>query len=246
MIEVQMNADFVNSVLNHPSVRPDVADVADGVIDMAPVMARQNVLILGGEHGVFVVFKLFDGSYEVHTAVLPEGRGAWTRAFATAGARFMFTSTDCVEILTRVPEGHVAAAELTRVMGFRRQFTTPPECLFRGERVRCAIYSLTIQDWSVTAPGCAEKGAKFHDWLNSRVTAGSPHEPDPDHNRIVGITLDMMQAGLIAKGVIFYNRYAFTARHPQITLLGMNPPQIRFDAGVLTLEGGQIRLETSH
>lgn len=243
-IERATSADRINAILNHPAVRPDVADVADGTLDITDkVVGTENVCLVG-EHGAFFVFKFFPGTWECHTAILPDGRGAWARQFATAGAHYMFTATDCVEILTRVPEGHVAAAALTRSMGFRVQFSTPPECLFRGKRVPCTVYALTLQDWAMSASEI--DGARFHEWLNQQVTVGQPHDPDPDHNRIVSIALDMIKAGQVAKGVIFYNRYAAAARHDGISLLSLDPPRVRFDAGILAFEDGQIRFEPCH
>ena len=246
MIERATDATFINGILNHPEVRPWVADLGEGELDISVAVAKPENVCLVGEFGAFFCFKYFDGSYEVHTQILSQGRGEWARQFAEAGAHYMFTATDCVEILTRVPEGHVAAAALTQAMGFRLQFVTPPECLFRGKKVPCSIYVLTLQDWSVRATWLTQRGAAFHAWLNAQISAGEPHPDDPEHNRIVGIALDMIAAGRAAKGVIFYNRWAFAARHLPIALLRLAPPQIRFDAGVLTMEGGTIRLEQCH
>lgn len=246
MIRRTQDAEQLNRIVNHPDIRPFVADMSVGELDLSPQVANAANICLVGEFGAFLCFKFYEGCYEVHTQVLPEGRGEWTRRFAETGAHYMFTATDCVEILTRVPEGHMPALALTKTMGFRRQFTTPPEVLFLGNRVTADIWSLTIQEWAPRAEGVEAKGGAFHDWLNRQVEGGKPHPPDSDHNRIVGITLDMMRAGQIAKGVVWYNRWAFAARHPAISLVGMEPPQVRFDAGILTLEGGAIRFEPCH
>jgi hypothetical protein len=244
IIERATSADRINAILNHPAVRPDVADLAAGRIDMTNKIVGTDNVCLVGRYGAFFCFKYFAGSYEVHTQILPEGRGVWAKEFAVAGAHYMFTATDCVEILTRVPEGHVAASVLTRSMGFKLQFTTPPECLFRGKRVPCAIYALTIQDWAMSVS--EEAGAEFHEWLNSQVTAGEPHQPDPDHNRIVGISLDMIRAGQVSKGVVWFNRHAAACRHEGVSLLSLDPPRVRFDAGILAFDNGQIRFEPCH
>jgi hypothetical protein len=71
---------------------------------------------------------------------------------------------------------------------------------------------------------------------------GQPHAEDPDHDRIVGIAIDMFTSGRPAKAVVWYNRWAFAARHAPISLLGLEPPTVRFDAGVLTLVDGEIHL----
>ena len=244
IIERVTSANRINAILNHPAVRPDVADIGDGVIDMSEKIVGTENVCLVGEYGAFFCFKFFTGTYEVHTQILPEGRGVWAKQFAVAGAHYMFAATDCVEILTRVPDGHVAAAVLTRSMGFRAQFSTPPECLFRGRRVACTIYALTIQDWAMSASD--EGGAMFHEWLNRQVAAGQPHDLDPDHNRIVSIALDMIKAGQVGKGVIWFNRWAAACRHEGITLIGLDPPRVRFDAGMLVFEDEQIRFEPCH
>jgi hypothetical protein len=242
MIRRTTDAALINAILNHPDVRPDVADMGQGEIDISAAVGDPANVCLIGEYGAFVCFKFYEGCYEVHTQILPEGRGEWAVGFAKAGAKFMFTATDCVEILTRTPQGHIAAVALTRAMGFRQQFVTPPECLFRGQRVPAAIWSLTIQDWALRQDHMAEEGARFHGWMGQRID-GVPHEPDPDHNRVVGISLAMIAGGQTAKAVVWYNRWAFAARHQPIRLLSLDPPRIAFDAGVLVLQDGRVVLE---
>jgi hypothetical protein len=242
MITRTTDAAFINSVLNDEAVRPWVADLGEGEIDITPIVENPANVCLVGEHGAFVCLKFFEGIYEVHSAVLSAGRGEWARRFAHAGAHYMFTATDAVEILTRVPEGHVAAAALIYSMGFTPQFKTPPECRFRGKLVPVSVYTLTLQDWSVKLAGpLAEKGRRLHEWMNSQID-GEPHAEDPDHNRIVGITFDMFKAGRAAKATVFYNRWAYAARHPPITLLSVDPPRIKFDAGELSIVDGQLCL----
>lgn len=242
ILERVNNADLLNRVVNHPAVRPWVVDdTHDGELDLSAQVADPNNICLAGEHGVFLCFRYFPCFYECHTQVLPSGRGAWTVEFAKAGAHYMFTATDCIEILTRVPKGHLAATALTRYMQFRPQFTTPPETRFRGKIVPVTVYSMTIQDWALRQDSLAIKGAEFHDWLNRQVAVGTPHPPDPDHNLIVGVALSMIEAGRPAKGVSWYNRAAFAARHPPVALLSIDPPTVRFDAGVLTMgKGGEL------
>jgi hypothetical protein len=244
VIQRATDAKFLNYVANHPAVRPDVADAAEGVLDLS--VRIDDALVLTGEHGAFIVFRYGVGTYECHSLFLPDGRGEWGREFAEAGLEYMFCATDCIDLLTRVPQGHVGAKALARICGFEPEFTTPAECLFRGQRVPCAIRSLSLQRWATRAPGMAERGAKFHDWLNTSNLAGEPHAKDPDHNRVVGITIAMFKAGQPSKATAFYNRWATAARHEPIRLLSHAPPQISFDAGVLTLENGEIRLEARH
>lgn len=246
MIERTTDAAAINAILNHPAVRPTVADVTDGPLDVSDRVSNPDNVSLVGEYGAIVFFKYCDGIYEVHTQILPEGRGKWACQFAQECLRYMFTSTDCIEVITRVPQGHIGAKALTEMMGFRLQFTTPPECRFRGELVPAYVYSLTLQEWFPRAPGLEECGEHFHLWLNKQVGDGEPHGFDPGHNRVVGLALGMAAAGQIRKAVVFYNTRAVAARHATITLLTEDPARVKFDAGLLTVVGETIRFERAH
>lgn len=246
MIERATDAEWANRVLNSPVVRPDVADEKDGPLNIEPIVANPLNVVLNGEHGVFVVIGYGGGIYEAHTAILPSGRGAWAVEFARAGFRYMFTTTDCVEVLTRVPKGHIAAKALTERVGFRHQFTTPAECLFRGSKVPCHIYTMTLQEWFTTASEMEAIGEQFHAWLQSKLGKMGAHEDDPAHNRVVGITIEMFRSGKARKAVVWYNRTAIASRHVKITLLSESPAQVQFDAGILTMRDGGIVLERAH
>lgn len=242
------DAEQINAILNHPAVRPDVAEPKDGALDIAERAAQPGNVCLVGEHGAFVVLRYDAGIYEVHTAILPSGRGEWAKAFAEEGAKFMFTHTDCVDLLTRVPQGHIAAKALTEMNGFRHQFTTPADTLFRGRLVPCHVYYLTLQEWATRAPGMEQIGASFHAWLTAQVGDGhgEPHEDDPAHNRVVGVALSMVQGGQAVKGVMWYNRCSIAARHPMIRLLSIAPVQIRFDAGILSMTEHGLEFSRPH
>lgn len=244
LVERTNDAIRINEIANHPAIRPWIAPGYDAV-DLSDKVAEPANVMLVGDHGAFVVFNYGGGIYEAHTMVLPEGRGEWCRMFCVAGTTYMFCVTDCAEILTRVPHGHTSADRLTRAMGFELQFTTPAETEFRGSVVPVAVWSLSIQKWALLCKHFEQQGASFHDWMSTRLS-GMPHANDPDHNRIVGITLEMMRDGQYQKGIVWYNRWALAARHPVISLLNENPVQVKFDAGILTLQDGRIEVEQLH
>lgn len=245
LLELQTDAGLMNGVINHPGVRPDVADMGEGVLDLSATIADPRTVCLAGDHGGFLCFKYDAGIFEVHSAVIPSGRGKWAKEAAEEFVQFMFCQTDCIEILTRIPEGNVAAMALARSVGFRPQFVTPAECLFRGEKVSCAIWVLTLQEWSVRATDLSTLGQRFHQWMN-QVFSGTPHGHDEDHDRIVGISLEMVRYGQVLKGVAFYNRWAIAARHAKVNIVSSSPVQIGFDAGILTVQNGEFSLEARH
>lgn len=248
MIEVirSFDASFINEVLNDPDVRPDVAEQSAGRIDISKAVADTDNVLLIGEHGGTFLFKLMPGLYEVHTQVKAGGRGAWIVDFVRAGARWMFTHTDCFEIVTRVPINHHAARSLTLMAGMRREFTRHDECYWRGDKQDVEAYSWRIQDWIVKTPELEERGEAFHEFLHSEAKrlgiADQPHPNDPQHNRYVGAALEMLQGDQLAKAINFYNRWALMARHPIITLQSVKPVTVRFDIGDLIVENGAMRV----
>lgn len=242
MIQVERcrSADRINRVLNDPYVRPWVADSREGVLDVSPQVADEKNVLLMGEHGGVFLFKLLTGFYEVHTQVLRSGRGAWTNAFLAAATHWMFTHTDAVEILTRVPQGHVAAKAATLANHMTYEFTRHRECKFRGALVDVDIYALRLFDWVKHYPAFIDRGRWFHDRLHAEALrlgiTTPPHEDDENHNLYVGASFDMIANGELAKGVAFYNRWAIVSRHPPIAIVSSDPPVVKFDIGFLHLK----------
>lgn len=137
-IERQTTAARINAVLNDPGVRPWVADAAEGKLDITAAVENPNNYCLMAEHGGCMFFRLMPTIYEVHTQVLPEGRGPWAIAMIRAAIHSMFARTDAWEIMTRVPRTHIAAKAATLRVGARFEFTRDDPCLFRGELVNLA------------------------------------------------------------------------------------------------------------
>jgi len=240
------DARHINMVLNHPVVRPWVADVGEGVLDINPIVQNENNVLLMGEHGGCLFFCPQPGVYEVHTQVLPEGRGPWALDFVRGCARWMFTRTPAFEITTRVPHGHIAAKALTIAAGMRYEFTRDDGPVFRGRRVGVDIFSYRVQDWMQSADEMIAVGADLHAQMHAEAArlgiTDTPHEDDENHNRYAGAALEMAMNGQIKKGVLLYNRWAFSARHALIALKSIDPPIIKFDIGYLCLKGGKIEV----
>jgi len=243
MVWREFDAKHINQVINHPVVRPDVADLGNGHLDISPVVENQNNVLLMGEYDGCPCFCVQPGLYEVHTQVLPEGRGKWALDFVRAGMDWMFTHTDAVEITTRVPREHKAAKILTVAAGMKFEFERQDGVCFRGQDMPVDIYAVRIQDWArVAAHALAERG----EWLHRRMAeeaariglTDKPHDNDENHNVYAGATYEMAAAGQVRKAVIWYNRWAFMARHPLISLVSETPPAIRMDIGLMVIKAG--------
>lgn len=245
-IDRAYDAARFNQILNDPAVRPWVADAQEGTLDVSPAVANRNNILLMGDHGGCMFFALQVGLFEVHTAFLPSGRGEWSRNFLWGVGLWMFTRTHAVEILTRVPHGHLAARTATLGAGMHPAWTREDCCVFRGRPVPVEIFSAKVQDWVWEAPWLAEMGQSFHDSINQQAAAlgitEQPHEDDDNHNRIVGLCFQMFRWGQAAKATVLYNRWALASRHRTIELVQADPPVVKFDVGFLTLENGALKL----
>lgn len=77
MLERSHDAARINAVVNHPEVRPHVGAPEIGELDLTELVERPEHWFLMGDHGGFMLSWSAPGVREVHTFVLPEGRGKW-------------------------------------------------------------------------------------------------------------------------------------------------------------------------
>ena len=89
MIEETRDAARLNFLVNHPEIRPFVGGDVNQPIDLSSAIDDNANIFLRGEHGAFCCSWTGPGVYEVHTLILPEGRGKWAYEFAKAGRLHM-------------------------------------------------------------------------------------------------------------------------------------------------------------
>ena len=99
MIAQTVDADIVNGIANNPDVRPYIG--GDGHLDLTPALENPLNVALWGEHGGWFYAWSAPGVYEVHTLVLPSGRGAWARNAAKQSLTLM-SERGAVMIWTRI------------------------------------------------------------------------------------------------------------------------------------------------
>lgn len=147
MIERQLSAEHVNSIINHPSIYPWICGPIDGPLDLSGPIQTGDYIALFGEYGGFLFWKLADGIYDAHSAVLPEGRGSWALWAAHNALRFMFDKENAQEIMMAVPKGNIAVRALVRTLKADFKGRIENGWWFKGRQVPSDIYSLTKMDW---------------------------------------------------------------------------------------------------
>jgi hypothetical protein len=111
------DAAYVNAVANHPAVRPHIGASAAGELDFGPIAANPANILLKLDHGLMMFIPVGDQTYELHTLLLPEGRGAKVLPAAASAFDYMFAH-GCDALTTYTPASNRPAALMARRAGF--------------------------------------------------------------------------------------------------------------------------------
>ena len=118
MIGRSFDAAFFNAVANHPDVRPFIGGKLNETLDVTPILADHGNYALAGQHGGFVYTWCAPGVYEVHTLILPIGRGKWALDAARMSLAMM-AGNGAETVWTRVREDMRAVRAFTIAAGMR-------------------------------------------------------------------------------------------------------------------------------
>lgn len=220
-----MDAERLNALANHPDVRPWLLG-PDGPLDLSPFVLNPAVVCLEAEHGAFLLVPILPQVYELHTMWMKAGRGKAFFAHAAEMFRYVFTRTDALEIVTKVPDGNRAAAVASTVTGFRERF----------HRAGISFRSLDAETWALRSEACLEEGERFHSVMEA---AGAlSHDEDSVHDHVVGAALLIAYEGNLVKGIDFFNAWSAFAGYATIDLVGPNLIDVR-DA-IIEVRDGRV------
>lgn len=240
------DAAHLNSIANHPDVYHWVRGPCEGPLDFSPVIGDDNVYALLGEHGGQVYHRLQPGLFEAHSQFLKQGRGEWAYDATQASLKWMFTRTECMEVVSRVPHGNVAARALAQAVGLKPDFVNPRGWVMDGKTVAAEIFSLTVQEWMRRAPGLVEKGKWFHKRLDEELARHGAkdlaHEDDETHDRYVGAACEMFFGGQPIKAQILYNRWACMSDYHPIEVVRLDPLYVDIGTAVLVVRGDDFAI----
>lgn len=219
----------------------------DGQLDFTRIVSDTANVCLKANFGGWIMHKQAEGIYEGHSMFLPEGRGGQCIEAMHETIRYMFAATDCVEIRTKIPDGNKGAKGLGIVAGFREQFRRE-KCwrALDGEMVGISFQTLPLERWRNSNAECLAKGEWFHVKLEeAKQKAGSPlpaHDDDEAHNRAVGASVLMVQAGNPRKAVWSYNRWASFAGYAPIVLLSDAPVMLDVMDAIVAPSGADMEI----
>lgn len=147
MVNLSRDSEFINSVVNTPGVVEWIKGPLETPIDLSPLVDNKDNYLLVADTGGFLFVKKGQlPLYEVHTQFLPGSQKVLEKA--KDAAFYMFTKTDCIEIMTCVPSLNVAARRLTKQMQFE-YVGQKGEWPINGVNYPLDYYTLTIKRWAV-------------------------------------------------------------------------------------------------
>lgn len=112
------DAEIINRFVNDKDIRPHVGPMEFGELDFGPFVDRPENLFPIGEYGGFALIWSAPHTLEVHTFILPEGRGAWARKAARDGIDIARQS-GAERLWTRIPPDSPNVRMYARIMGMR-------------------------------------------------------------------------------------------------------------------------------
>lgn len=107
----------LNAIINDPSVRPHVGHPDAGYLDVGPLLDDPATIALAIPHGAFVLAPVGNDTLELHTMILPEGRGKQTVPAIQAACRYAF-GAGCKVVSTKTAHDNPAANLVARRAGF--------------------------------------------------------------------------------------------------------------------------------
>lgn len=239
-----MDPAFLISVANHPDVRPSLGGAGPLDQSLTNLISDPNNVTLECEYGGFVVQKLEHGVYECHSMFLPEGRGAPTLAAMQECLTYLFTRTDCIEAVTKVPEGNKGALGAGRILGFSTTYR-----LDRGWPMEDGTFSavdcmsLHIMKWMQKDAHVQAKGEWFHQRLEDTTEGRLPvHYEEVSHNKAVGAAVLMFEAGNNLKAINTYNLWARRSGFATIKAISLNPLIIDMDQVIVEISNGDMEV----
>jgi hypothetical protein len=239
------DAADINPVLNDPSVLPSITVPGIETLDVTALLADPCNVLLATEGGGIIFAQQEPGIYEAHTMFLPAYRGRYAIRFALSACRWMFTHTDCMVLLTRIPSFNLAATQLARLMGATREFDRKAVWPTAAGPVDMAFWALRYDDWVRKSHTLSESGHEFHEKLKAerdRLGSIEPQHADEDcHDRYVGACVETIRGGQPEKAIVLYNRWARFSGYAQISMIARNPLLIDIGDALIQVIGDDFK-----
>lgn len=136
VIRRETDATLVNSIANHPEVRPTFG-YHEGATDLSELLDHPDayVMLSDGRMAASIFEWSAPGVWQGHSIFLPESRGEYGIAAAKAMCRWMFGIMGARMLWGMTPLTHHAARLFNRLVGFRAEGEIVDEA-----DIRCQLF----------------------------------------------------------------------------------------------------------
>ena len=252
MVRRSFDADEINPILNDPLVFRFAAVAGLAKFDVAPVIAdTRNVLLMVDRGGILLCWQAL-GVYEVHTNFLKavrhySGPGTYVLNACRAAYRWMFTQSDCVTLLTRIPAHNRGALIFSPLAGWTKEFQRNNVWPSISDGlVDMTFCALRYDDWLRKTPELMLSGRAFHQRLKAEFArlghSEEAHADEDCHDLHVGACIEMIRGGQVDKAAILYNRWAQFAGYGPIAIVSHDPLVLNIGNALLQIEGDEFKV----
>jgi hypothetical protein len=230
---------LLNEIANMPLIRPMLG--GEGEIDLTRHITDPTNYAFVHEDGGFFVHRKMQGLYEIHTIFRPcDFRKVIDLAYRAQD--FMFSATDCTELVAIVPDANRPAAVLAQ----KGHFVKRDRIEEWKPGMGADVMSFPIDSWTKVCFGTPQLGRAFYNQLEQAKEARGKRfsylKDEELHHRMLGIVLHLAMAGNVAKGVDIYNRWSLSRGGPSFAMYSHQPAVIDIIDGIIGLEDGEWRL----
>jgi hypothetical protein len=147
------DAEFVRRIITHPDVYPGVTDDGSGPAEKwnraGEILSNPDIYALSpNPNALFLYLPINSATTEVHTCILPDGRGREGVRAAKESIRWIFTQTDFRKIISWVPSFNRAALVFARMAGLSREGINRMSFLKDGTLFDQHLLGITKEEWT--------------------------------------------------------------------------------------------------
>lgn len=238
MVKRTYDALAVNAILNHPGVFPFISVPGIENIDAAAIIADEHNIALMANGGCFILIFHEPGVYEIHTNFLPEARGRNAIRAAEGSVQWMFLNTDCMSIVTQVPEANRAARWLCAKSGFELEFERKAVWPTSDGLSDLSYWALRYDGWIKRSLRMMETGKFFLEKLDEefvRLQLDIRSSLEDCYCLHVGALFAMALCKQFEKGIALYNRWARFSGYGRASLISRAPILIDLSGVIVQL-----------
>lgn len=139
------NADFINRLVNDPTIRPTAG--GDGVSYIDFSQNFDKMISLEGNGGAWLFFEEEKDVYECHYFFLPKFRGRYALEFGRKVLKYMFEIIGAIRLIGRAPVENKLCSIYNSALGGKKGEVVELYVAEIDWRYMAQIFTLDRRDW---------------------------------------------------------------------------------------------------